>query len=87
MISKTRYAATGEPYNNRRVKAHVGDHIVFTELNCYRIPKDQIGQVIRMTHSTKTGWHRGLLHAWYYKVDFKDLGQKWIMASSYWKVI
>ena len=87
--TKVRYDKVGEPRDNKRVKAHVGDVIEFTNLNGDSVWR---GRVIRITHSKKTrtnlyGLICGEYSDWFYKIRFENGFENWLQPTTYWRVI
>ena len=72
--TKVKYDKIGEPRDNKRVKAHVGDVI---EMAGTKVR----GRVVKITNSKKEGYSD-----WYYKIRFENGKEQWLMATQKWKV-
>lgn len=83
---KVRYDKIGEPRDNKRVKAHVGDviEIVGTTVR---------GRVIRITNSKKTTVYTyckvgdGKYSDWFYKIRFENGHENWLRPGEAWRVV
>ena len=72
--TKVRYDKVGEPRDNKRVKAHVGDVIEMYGTGVR-------GQVVRITHSKKWKYND-----WYYKIQFENGKEQWPKVGL-WRII
>lgn len=84
---KFTYVRKGEPFENERVKAHVGNIIeMLSDVKRGNLRKGMKGKIIAITNSKKKGDNLQDFSDWFYKVEIEGRDY-WIMAGGTWEVI